>query len=342
MIVSVVTVCLNARDSIRLTLESVKSQKNVDIRHIVIDGCSSDGTLSIVNEYDPYFVSSEKDSGVYDAMDKASAAIDGDLVIYLNAGDTFYRDSSAAEIVEAFVLTGADIIFGNLLPVYLNAGDMHDHGAFVSGHELDLSYITNRKMLFNESIHHQATVYKKWVPKECTYKCEADNVATGEYNLLLNAVIKKGAKLKYVPIPISRFALGGISTKSFEGEWKKYVAARDALRKIYFSNASSTRLLNHNEFVSFKLSAENKRKNLKILAKSKIRNSILFKIYDRILISVVSRVVNAIRDECSSSIRKEIFMLKHEIIREINRSPCECCDANERYRVIRSKSTLPK
>lgn len=316
MILNVVTVCLNARDSIRLTLESIKSQKNAVIRHVVIDGGSSDDTLSIVKEYNPYYLCSEKDSGVYDAMDKASKAIDGDFVVYLNAGDVFYSDTTASEIIDAFTITNADIIFGNILPVYLRPRDTHDHTAFVSGTELNLSYVTSRHFLYDESIHHQATVYKTWVVKSCSYLSTQNTAATGEYNLLLNAVIIKGAIVKYVPITISRFALGGISTKSFDHEWKKYISARDALRSIYFPRGRSNAFLNRNEFVSFKLSRDAKIVSQRMVAKAILKRSVLFKVYNRIVRSIVSRIVNELKDEIRVVIHSEMAIYRAEITSE--------------------------
>ena len=196
--VSVVTVCLNERDTIRLTLESVRSQSFPDIEHVVIDGISKDGTIDIIREYGQVHLISELDKDLYDAMDKGAKVATGDIVIFLNAGDTFFDQKVCTKVAAFFDETRADIVFGNLLPVYLRPDDSHDHGAFEPGKILDLGYVQNRGQLYYESIHHQATWYRNWVMKKCSFACP-DKKATGEYNLLLDAVFNHEAQIKHIP-----------------------------------------------------------------------------------------------------------------------------------------------
>ena len=245
--VSVVTVCLNTRGTIRLTMESIKQQTFPDVRHVIIDGGSRDGTLDIIREYEPYYLQSEKDDGIYHAMDKGAAAADGDLLIFLNAGDTFFDDTVCEKVAAFAEKWQADIVFGDLLPVRISRADHSDHGAFQEGKVLGLGYMRNRKFLYNESIHHQATFYRRWVFDKCTYLCEEEH-ASGEYNLLLDAVQNHSAKVKYIPQTISRFALGGTSTNNFEKEWNKYSKARDTLRKRYMPNFEAIKTKGDTEF----------------------------------------------------------------------------------------------
>jgi archaellum component FlaC len=294
--VTVVTVCLNVRDTIRLTLESVARQTFPNMEHVIIDGVSTDGTLDIIREYPVAYLSSEKDKGVYDAMDKGSRAVTGDIVIFLNAGDTFYDDEVCEKVAAFFDESGADIVFGDLLPVYLKPSDTHDHGAFTSGQVLDLSYVVNRRNLYNESIHHQATFYRRWVVKKCTYAC-AQPEATGEYNVLLKAVMKLGAKVKHVPLPISRFALGGISTGNFEKEWARYVKARDILRSLYYPSVESVRIKDELEFRHAPLARPLTRIERRTVLKERIKALAPFKIYDRLARGITARIVNQLAAE---------------------------------------------
>ncbi len=287
--ISVVTVCLNVRDTIRLTLESVARQTFANVEHVIIDGVSTDGTLDIIREYPVAYLSSEKDKGVYDAMDKGSRAVTGDIVIFLNAGDTFYDDEVCERVAAFFDETGADIVFGDLMPVYLTPGDTHDHGAFTSGQVLDLSYVVNRRYLYNESIHHQATFYRRWVVKKCTYACVQPE-ATGEYNVLLKAVMKLGAKVKHIPLPISRFALGGISTGNFEKEWARYVKARDILRSLYYPSPDGVRIKDETEFRHAPAARALTPIERRTILKQRLKNLPFFKIYDRLARGITFRV----------------------------------------------------
>ncbi len=301
--VSVVTVCLNTRDTIRLTLESVARQTFPDVRHVIIDGGSSDGTLDIIGEYDPAYLVSEKDNGIYDAMDKGGQAADGDLVIFLNAGDTFFDDDVCERVAEFAQSSKADIVFGDLLPVRIYPSDHSDHGAFEEGKILKLGYMQNRKYLYNESIHHQATFYRRWIFDKGTYLC-AQAHASGEYNLLLNAVFNHNASVKYLSRSISRFALGGTSTHNFEKEWKKYSKARESLRSIYMPNFDTIKPKSEHEFHT-RATVSPLRKVMRKL-KAGIRRSPIFSLYDRIANGIARRSSNTIGPQLREIIALEV------------------------------------
>jgi len=292
--VSIITVCLNTRDTIRLTLNSVSRQKGITTEHIVIDGGSTDGTQSIVDEYSVAYFVSEKDEGVYDAMEKGSRAATGDIVIFLNSGDVFYDENTCASVSSFFEKNNADIVFGNLLPVYLSSADTHDHDSFVAGNLLDLGYMRNRRQLFNESIHHQATFYRRWVLKKCSFFCKQFPEASGEYNVLLNAVMKRRARVKHIPLPVSRFVLGGISTRNFQLEWDKYVRARKFLRSLYCPSLEAIRVKDENEFCASEQSTMPFAAKIKTRVKGYVKRSLIYRVYNRLMNSLTARVFDAL------------------------------------------------
>lgn len=95
--VSVVTVCLNAEERIKETIESVLAQTYNCFEYIIIDGKSTDRTIGIINKYKeafqvkdvPFMIFSEKDNGIFNAMNKAIFMCNGNWIHFLNAGDTF-------------------------------------------------------------------------------------------------------------------------------------------------------------------------------------------------------------------------------------------------------------
>ena len=91
---SIITVTYNAVDTLERTIRSVISQRE-HIEYIIIDGGSTDGTQEIVDVYKSYisYFVSEKDSGIYDAMNKGLKAATGEYVWFLNAGDTIHFDT---------------------------------------------------------------------------------------------------------------------------------------------------------------------------------------------------------------------------------------------------------
>ena len=123
MKISIITATYNSAKTVRDTLESVKNQTYGNIEHIIVDGLSSDSTLAIVAEY-PHVakVVSEKDKGIYDAMNKGVALATGDIVAILNSDD-FYNDETVIDLVMSKFIknTQLDTVYGDLL--YVNPHD---------------------------------------------------------------------------------------------------------------------------------------------------------------------------------------------------------------------------
>src|ERR1035437_822845 len=87
--ISVITICLNERDNIEKTIKSVINQNSTDFEYLVIDGGSIDGTTEIISKYNDklsYFIS-EKDSGIYSAMNRGIKNSTGEYLLFLNGGD---------------------------------------------------------------------------------------------------------------------------------------------------------------------------------------------------------------------------------------------------------------
>jgi glycosyltransferase involved in cell wall biosynthesis len=89
--VSIVTVVLNDEKNIKKTINSVLNQTYLNIEYIVIDGGSTDGTLDVIEKYNDkinYWIS-EKDGGIYDAMNKGILQSSGDVIGIINSGDSY-------------------------------------------------------------------------------------------------------------------------------------------------------------------------------------------------------------------------------------------------------------
>ena len=115
MKISLITACYNSVGTIRTAIESVLSQKSVDVEYIVVDGGSKDGTVDIIKEYadktlnsqllTPNFTFrwlSESDKGMYDAINKGIKMATGDIIGILNADDVLASDDTLAHIAQAF------------------------------------------------------------------------------------------------------------------------------------------------------------------------------------------------------------------------------------------------
>ena len=111
MKITLITACYNSEATIGTAIESVLSQKGVDVEYIIVDGGSTDGTVEIIKEYSTRSTCStrltfkwisEKDSGMYDAINKGIKMATGDVVGILNADDVLASDDTLAHIVSAF------------------------------------------------------------------------------------------------------------------------------------------------------------------------------------------------------------------------------------------------
>lgn len=113
-VISIITVCYNAEKEIEATLKSVKEQTFKGYEYIIVDGASKDNTLKVIADsgVTPTHLISEKDKGIYDAMNKGLALAKGDYLMFLNAGDSLYSPNTLQHIADV-AKTNPDVIYGD-------------------------------------------------------------------------------------------------------------------------------------------------------------------------------------------------------------------------------------
>ena len=130
----VVTICYNAENAIKKTIESVLNQDSINYEYIIEDGSSNDSTVEIAESYSEKFkekgisykIISKKDDGIYDAMNKAVSVSEGRYVIFMNSDDCFYSKdvlSNVEKSLNSNYKSGADypdIIYGDCIVKELN------------------------------------------------------------------------------------------------------------------------------------------------------------------------------------------------------------------------------
>lgn len=114
--ISIITPSFNSSSTIRSTMEAVKNQGYDNIEHIFIDSCSTDDTINIINDYRenvpyPVKVVSEKDNGIYDAMNKGIRMATGDLIGISNSDD-WYENGAIKEVINAYQGNKYEVIYG--------------------------------------------------------------------------------------------------------------------------------------------------------------------------------------------------------------------------------------
>ncbi len=199
-LVSIITVCWNSEKYIRDTLESVLNQTYKNIQYIIIDGKSTDKTLSIIDEYKEQFgdrltLVSEKDSGIYNAMNKGLALVKGELVGIINSDD-YYELDAVEKMVEQYKLHGSGVYYG-----YERSLKDEKEYCIVRKNP----HFLNETMLAHEATFITNDIYKKIGNFNENYRIVAD------YDLMLR--IKK-AEINFFPVNaiISNFRFGGASS----------------------------------------------------------------------------------------------------------------------------------
>lgn len=198
ILISIITVCYNAENTIEETIKSVISQTYNSIQYIIIDGKSKDNTISTIKKYIDYIdiLISEQDKGIYDAMNKGLTYVKGDYVIFMNAGDLFNNKTTVQEITK-HINDKETIYFGNSIR------------CFSDQKKLKIERI-NRFRITRKNICHQAIFYPSEYIKQIGYDLKYPILA----DWVLNIRLYKQLKYKHVNIPICIFDETGISSSS--------------------------------------------------------------------------------------------------------------------------------
>lgn len=170
---SIITVCYNAAGTIERTIGSVDAQTFGDYEHFIVDGNSSDGTLSIIKSHPDArrrWVS-ERDGGIYDAMNKGMSKTSGDYLIFLNAGDKFHSPDTLAVIAEAIEANSRPGI------VYGQTDIVDDEGRYLRPRHLSApERLTLRSFANGMLVCHQSFVALRRIasPYSLKYRFSAD------------------------------------------------------------------------------------------------------------------------------------------------------------------------
>ncbi|MEO7497278.1 MAG: glycosyltransferase family 2 protein [Massilia sp.] len=207
MKVSVITVCFNSEKTIRDTIESVLSQDYPDIEHIVVDGASSDATVSILGSYRGRLakIISEKDAGIYDAMNKGLVAATGDVVGILNSDDFYHDRSVISAVVAAFDSSPSpDMVFGDV--DFVSAGNLS-----VVRRHYSAAHFRPWKLRFGWMPPHPGTFVKRHlILKAGLYKTEFRIAA--DYEMFVRWLMVNKASYKWIDKVLVRMRMGGAST----------------------------------------------------------------------------------------------------------------------------------
>ncbi|MCS6794737.1 MAG: glycosyltransferase [Raineya sp.] len=206
--ISIITITYNAEKYLERTLKSVILQTYPHKEYIIIDGNSTDGTLAIIKRNAHYldFWVSEPDKGLYDAMNKGLAQATGDYVIFMNAGDTFYEETTLEKVFSQ--QDGwADVYYGDAMIVAENTLQPLGLRSEITPHKLP-SNLTWRDLRKGLVVCHQAFIAKRSLcePYNLSYTLSAD------IDWIIR-VLKKTQKVVHTHEIIATYLLGGLTTQ---------------------------------------------------------------------------------------------------------------------------------
>jgi len=205
--ISVITVCFNSANTIRHTLESIKNQTYLNIEHIIIDGASTDKTLQIVQDFTHVSkVISERDKGIFDAMNKGIRYASGDIIGILNSDDVYANDDVLGVVADTFQTTGTDTLYGDLQ--YVHPRNMSMVLRRWKSGKYHLNKFKYGWMPPHPTFFVKKEVYRKAGLFDTTLKTAAD------YEFMLRTLYKYQFSCDYVPKVLVKMAAGGASNVS--------------------------------------------------------------------------------------------------------------------------------
>ncbi|WP_312335594.1 glycosyltransferase family 2 protein [Sphingobacterium sp.] len=228
---SIIIPTFNSASTISDSIKSVLDQSFDDFEILIQDGCSTDNTLAIVKSFPDKRIicCSEKDSGVYDAMNKAIKRCEGNWLYFLGSDDTLRSNSVLKQVYEVLRFTNAKVVYGDVNIVGNNTHYRLNGNGLYRGE-------TSINELFDENICHQAIFYNSTIffEEQCLYDLKYPILADYMFNLSLAA----RQEFLYVPITIANYNVGGISsnisdTNFAEDKWEKII--------VYFGTSLAKR-----------------------------------------------------------------------------------------------------
>lgn len=211
MKISLITATYNSAKTIQDTIESVLSQTHENIEYIIIDGGSKDNTMDIVNIYKNHIshIVSEKDKGIYDAMNKGIGLATGDVVGILNSDDFFTSNDILQTVSENFKKDSSlQALYGDIH--FVNPDNLEKSVRYYSSAIFRPSLFRFGFMPAHPSFYVRKEQYDRLGLYDINYRIAAD------YDLLIRFLHKERIKTKYLPKDFVTMRTGGASTESIE------------------------------------------------------------------------------------------------------------------------------
>ncbi len=213
---SIITITYQAEKFLERTIQSILEQGHrPEIEYVIVDGASTDGTLALIDTYrkDIDHVISEKDRGIYDAMNKGLQVVNGEYVLFLNAGDTFAAKNTLEHLLKSLD-SNPDILVGDAMFV-----DMHGQEiglrSVVTPHRIPAK-LTWKSFKKGMVICHQSFIVKRDLAPRFNLEYQLSSDIDWEIKCL-----KLSQKTMQLAEPICQYLMGGASVQNLKKSWKE-------------------------------------------------------------------------------------------------------------------------
>lgn len=211
--ISLITVTYNSAETLSTTIQSVLSQSYQNIEYIIIDGGSKDNTIGLVKEYEPLFMGrmqwiSEKDRGIYDAMNKGIRMATGDIIGIINSDDFYHRTDIIEKVVAAFRNREVQAVYGDVR--FVNPDNLEKTVRYYSSCNFSPRLFRYGFM----PAHPTFFTYRKWFEELGYYK--TDYKIAADYELLIRFLHTHHLKSIFLPLDFVKMRTGGASTASIK------------------------------------------------------------------------------------------------------------------------------
>jgi glycosyltransferase len=210
MKISIITATYNSAQNINLALASISFQIYTDLELIVVDGASSDNTIELIKNIFPWELKiiSEKDKGIYDALNKGIAAANGDVIGFVHSDDFLASGDVLSQIANIFQEQNVDGIYGDLQ--YVNKEDTSKVIRYWKSEAFKPELLNKGWMPAHPTLFLKKEVYEKHGLFNLNYNIAAD------YDLMLRIFSDPTLKFKYLPEVITKMRVGGASNRSLK------------------------------------------------------------------------------------------------------------------------------
>jgi glycosyltransferase involved in cell wall biosynthesis len=212
MKISIITVTYNSAATLAHTLESVNNQDYADVEHVLVDGGSTDETVSIIQSF-PHVAKwvSEKDNGLYDAINKGIGMATGDVIGILHSDDFFPGNHIVSLIANAFEENDVAAVYGDI--AFVRPGQLGKIVRLYSSRKFTPQRFGYGYMPAHPSFYVRRNCYETMGLYKTGYKIAAD------YELLMRFIFKHHISYTYIPEILVYMRTGGISNKNMRSRY---------------------------------------------------------------------------------------------------------------------------